>query len=216
MRFKQYLQEESKFDLEKFKKDCSFILGELKGTGGSALMLRGSKDKNPDFEIAKWVPRDGPRNTPIAAHRAFNELFDKKFGVKARDWMFATGRHDSAEIYSGLTGPNIIFPIGKFEWLSCTDINDRFYDLTVALSKEREYIKNRDVSRSFSYDEIIELATKYLVKQLDEVSWTFNTDLVKCINYGAEIMFKCERYYAFNQSGDVWNSEEMRQLMESL
>lgn len=210
--FKQFLNEASKFDLEKFKKDCSFILNELKGSGGKYLMLRGAQDVPEDWAIQEWKIRSISRNTNIDSHNKINDYFEQRFGEPFRNWMFATGRMDTAVAYSNFKSPSVIFPIGKFEWFSSD--SDSFSDMTVALNNIAREIKNS--TDSLSYDEVYSLATDNLIKKMENTNWYFNTDLLKCISNHNEIMFKCNKFYSFKYTGDTLNSPELTNFLKSL
>jgi hypothetical protein len=214
MRFKEFLTEGSKFNLEKFKTDCAFTLDQLKGSAGKYLMYRGQPAGTKDWEITAWKGRTEPRNTPKIAHTLLNDFFTKKFGAPVRNWMFATGRKDTAQTYSGVQPIDIIFPIGKFEWVSCSDPD--LYDLTIALNHQRWRINAVDVDNKISYDEKNELAANALIKSMDAADWYHNTDLVDAIKAEGEIMFKCSRFYQFSLYGAVWKSEEMEDFIHSL
>ena len=109
--FKQFLCESSKFDLEKFKKDCADYLGMLKGTHGQRMLYRGAADMPKDFRVEEWKERDGPRDSSFTMHDGINKYFEDKFGVPARDWMFCTGSNGDAAIYSsGHRDVMVVFP----------------------------------------------------------------------------------------------------------
>jgi len=186
--FKEFLSEGKDFDLEKFESDCAFALEQLEGQ----FLFHGSKSWPDDWDTRSWKPRSAPRNTPEAIHLAVNEFLEKKFHVPARNWMFASGDKSEAIVYSGNRGSvEVIYPIGKFQWLCCTDVRD----LTG--------LWQRLVDKGFDLDD----GKEELLSVLEHSNWKFNRDLIGCVESHCEIMFKCDRYYSFNYDGETFKHE---------
>lgn len=213
--FKQFIKEDQQFDLEKFKSDCSFFLGLLKGTKGKYLTYRGGKDWPDDWAIRSWKPRTQPRNTPIEAHNIINDYFEETYGEKFRNWMFFTPDRFQADIYSGYHGSvSVIFPIGQFEWACSANENAR--DLTQWLNDIADKIKHADIERNLSFGERYELAAKDVIKKLKQSDFLHNALFRQCLLYDHEIMFKCEKYYTFNFDGITFNSTEFQDFLRTI
>lgn len=213
MRFKEFITEGQKFNLEKFKSDCAFTLDQLGENIGSRLMYRGQMNPGDEWSIDTWKGRTAPRNTHRAVHDSLNVYFEKKFGAPIRNWMFASGNRESAQTYAGRGFPDVIFPIGKFEWVSTPDPD--LYDLTIAVNHQQYLVKRADVDNKLTLDESYELATNALIKQMDKAKWFHNSNLLDTILSEGEIMFKCNKYYKFSIVGDTWNSKEMQDFIHN-
>lgn len=208
--FKQFIAEQETFNLEEFKEDCSFILSKLRGGGLENLLYRGMKGPRPDFVFATWTDRERPLHTRVEYHDLFNDFFIDKFGAPARNWMFATGNRDTAEMYAN---PSlcVIFPIGQFDWICAQD--SKLQDLyTLSSGIESNVTLDDSIPESKERKEIL----ARLRIELEKAKWWHNTNLQDCIESGNEIMIKCKHYYSFNVSGDVWNSPELQNFLKQL
>lgn len=213
--FKQFINESKAFDIEQLKNDCAFYLSKIKGTAGESLLYRGGKDWPDDFAIRTWKQRERPRDTPTEAHNVFNEYFKKQYGQEFRNWMFCTGDPSQAKVYSGMGGSiTCIFPIGKFEWFCGFDFNLR--DLTQWTKSEAYKIEDADVEKRIPYGERYKLAAQSVIKQIHPNTWKYNSNLIACIKSENEIMFKCDKYYAFNFDGPTFKSKEFQQFLRSI
>jgi hypothetical protein len=211
--FKQFLSESEKFDLEKFKKDCADYLGMLKGTHGKNLLYRGSQDTPSDFKIETWKEREGPRDSSFTMHDGINKYLEDKFGVPARDWMFCTGRANDAAMYSqSRKDATVIFPIGEFEWLAALDDDARdmtgFYNRCGG-KKDPTY-DNPEIEKGNK------LAVELMKHKMEKWHWRDSEDIVGCIKSNNEIMFRCDKFYAFNYLGPTVKSHEFQDFLLSI
>ena len=211
--FKQFLSEDKAFDdfdLDKFKKDCAFYLGELKGSQGNLVMYRGASFKGTkNWAINKWEARWSPMSTPDYIHKKLNEFFTEKFGEPIRNWIFASGHNAVATVYGKAYA---IFPIGKFEWIS--GINKESKDMTSFFwdTKDATPIDNKNDP---SGDKRMESTWDRMLSKLKHFRWYHNTDIKECLRAGNEIMFKCGEYYIFDLNGSVYN-ELVKPFMETV
>lgn len=202
--FKDFITESRKFNLEQFKKDCSFMLHQLEGTNGKLLMYRGYYNVPTDsagWTIETWTQRSEPRDTKKKVHDATNEHFMNTFGIPGRNWVFGTSDIQDAGMYSSASKVAAIFPIGKFQWLNSPNIMD--YTSWVMLERQKIQKDNPDLP----YDEVYEQLLDDLPTLLDKVVWNFNEHFVESLKSRCEIMFKCEKYYAFNVHGSVFKDK---------
>lgn len=201
--FKQFILEKREFDLEKFKSDCAYMLSLLKNTRGGHMLYHGTRSYPDDFDIGQWRPRPGPKDSHKIAHEKFNEFFMDKFGEPVRNWMFGTGLEEDARVYAGYNQPvTAIFPIGKFEWIQGQ--SDDLRDMTGWLDRVAGEIREADKDNKIDYDTRYRLAADVLVKKMRMIRWRHNTDLIACLNYENEIMFKCDKFYQFNVTGTTF------------
>ena len=235
--FKQFLTEDSAFDIETFAKDCApfFRKAGAAITAGSAgetatshksfnLFFHGGKFAPDGVEIATFSPRLKPRDTPIDVHNVFNETFDQHFGVEARNWMFVTGDSRHAYAYAkSLSNLFAIFPIGDFEWLCSTSSNKS--DLTEWHGHVIDAIERGDIflthdgqwggikddptyeNRNLSQSDVRELAIEYVKDHLVEDDWNFNKNLQTCLSGGNEIMLHPNKFYAVAVGSDTFVNE---------
>jgi hypothetical protein len=194
--FKQFITEESDFDMDKFKKDCHIFLEKSKGE----MIYHGSSENilfPSDSKIITWKERTRPRNTNTKLHEILNEFFVKKFGEKCRNWLFVTGSERDADSYNN--DKNFcyaIFPIGEFQWLcEPNNIRDFFTDFNGIVDTSHYehgyYDKNKDA----------------IIEGLEDLNWEFNTNLSKCIKSEHEIMLKCNQYYAIKTDSKLFKDK---------
>lgn len=201
--FKQFLNEDKEFSIDKFASDCKFYL-DLVGHE-KKILYHGQKNRGTSpFDILPWVERKGPRDSSDAAHAAFNEFFQSKFGISARNWLFTTAERNTAHLYGGV---DAVFPIGPFEWIF-TD-NEDLSDLTGCIDHQRYIIKKS--APEMPYEDVKQLALENTVKKMGKSTWRFNTDFKSAFNTTCEIMIKCDKFYAID-----YQSEEFKQVMEFL
>jgi hypothetical protein len=210
--FRQFITEAPKFQIEKFKRDCAFVLEHLDGHD-NLLLWRGDRAAPADWEIRTWSERKEAVDTPRTIHTAINDYSRQRFGAPIRNWRFCTGFWGDASIYSGYGNPvTAIFPIGKFEWV-CSK-NEQLRDLTGFIRRVEESLVRADPGISAA--ELEEKTTGVVLQQFDRSQFWQNTDLVSCLESENEIMWKCNRYYCFTQGKDTFHSEEMQDLLKSI
>lgn len=127
MRFTKYIGEARDSQMNKDLTDIIFLLLDkcqpaLKALNGSTLY---SGRNNKGFWYRKKPVLDRkPKDTDILIHKGFDEIFQKKFGYKARsESMFVTGSYRSARFYGDLYA---IYPIGNFKFVWSDEITDLF------------------------------------------------------------------------------------------
>lgn len=202
--FKQFINEDSSFDLDQFKKDCQFAINLSKsGPSGSAvnILYHGTKKYDANFSIEKWFERSAPKDTPYSIHNAVNEYFESIFGSPIRNWLFTSGRKAVAEGY-GRGVAQAIFPIGKFDWVYSPDISD----LSVAYETTVEEVKGRAeaAGRSLAYSDIQEHAATIFLERIADSSWFRNKNFPQAIASQNEIMIHCDKFYQFNVNGQIY------------
>ena len=219
--FKQFLIESSTFNIEQFKQDCAPVLAHLKGTGGELIMYRGEGAVPKDWQIREWRERPRPAQTPKEVHDSINQYFTHRSDIEEpiRSWMFCTGSKMTADLYTSWHRvPLAIFPIGEFQWVCAKDpdIGKDFTDYYFTTYREILKSQPQIVQMKQLQDKTLEAITH----QLDSTEFWNSTDLQACLKSGNEIMFKCERFYAFSTFYDdpklVWNSPEFKELLKSL
>lgn len=196
MRFKQYVLEKEQFNLDKFKRNCSFYLDQMKGHHG--YLFHGSKSMPTDYAMMAMKQRTAPRDSPSKLHNEVNQFFEMKFHYPFRNGLFASGKWSTAKTYGAV---GVIFPIGEFEWLCNTE--RQFHDLT------GHYERNVDLLRTnnpeLEYDERSEQAADITLEKLKASKmWNFNINLPQCIANGNEIMLKCNSFYIFDYEGKTF------------
>ncbi len=218
MRFKQFIQEEKNFDLEKFKSDCEFYFNEMRDADLSTnFLFHGDKNAPSDFIIKQFKERGGPRDTNKEIHNSINIIFDDKFGFPFRNGLFVTGRSSDTNAYGKQT---IIFPIGKFDWLS--NLSEEFRDMTELQEKihievwsKIKWSQDRTSNQKIEADMFAEIHDKVVDKVSQSKYWKHNEDLLECIHNKSEIMIKCKQYYEFTLDGDTFN-DVVKPFLKSL
>jgi len=107
------------------ERQCKQFIKELRKGKYTNLLYRGS---NRSTHIGtKSVRQDRvPKDMPEDSHEAFDEAFDEVYGWKARSTgLFCTGNSNNAGSYGTV---QIIFPIGKYEYLWSSNITDLYSD----------------------------------------------------------------------------------------
>ena len=179
MKFLNYLTEDEKMPdiVRLIKRDCKpwlSTISSLIGTG--KCFIRHVTMKNYVTNITKFTPRTDrePRDSSQKLHDLVdNELF-KKFNWKPRSegvFVWPVKKISSLDVFDGLY--NVFYPIGEFKYVWSPKIKDLFNLQLQVLKSPDEYIK--------SY------TNKNLLK-------TFKGQL----NFGQEVMFKCDSYYLVN------------------
>jgi hypothetical protein len=227
--FKQFLLEAPDFEIERFKTDCAFVLEQLKGSHGSALLYRGgyrgSTAPPADWDIRKWERRRRPLDTSRVYHDAMNEWFKDHMGDKVRNWMFCTGYAPTAAVYAKGYPISVVFPIGRFEWVcsqdpELTDMTDFIANLQHEIKKDiyKLAVKGAQYDTWEEYDDAVQTETVERVRnKLAHTKFWHSTNLLDCIKSKTEIIFKCSKYYCFaDVPGGTLHSPEMQELLKSL
>lgn len=157
-------------------KNCQPYIKAVGNNPDDFPLLRGYKHGPSDF-YKKTVRTDRkPSDTNRAVHNALNDLFYKKFKVKARsECLFVTGDFKFARGYGKIYS---IFPVGNFKFYWNPKIEDLYADLPVE-----------------AYD--IKVKDEELTKILEPVVEAYkSTNLKKAIKSGNEIMINCKEYYS--------------------
>jgi len=194
MKFKQFINESSRFDLDQFREDTQFFFDQI--TPGTGFLKHGTRMLPTNFAINTFREREGPRDSPNSLHNEVNALLKKKFGFPYRNGLFTSGKWTQAANY----GPvGVVFPIGKFEWLCNSEIDD----LTGNFEMRMDHIKH--VDKELYYDTRSEMAIEQILQELNSsTTWYHNRDLESCIGFGTEIMIKCDKFYIMDQNGDAY------------
>jgi len=213
--FKQFINEESQFDLEQFKKDCKFAIDLSKsGKSNSAIniLYHGTKRYDANFSIENWRWRSAPKDTPYNIHSEVNAYFKSVFGSPIRNWLFTSGRKVVAEGY-GRGVAQAIFPIGKFNWVYSPDISD----LSVAYETTVEEVKRREeaAGRSLAYSDIQEKSATVFLERIADSTWFKDKNFPQALSSQNEIMIACDKFYQFNTKGRVYR-EIVKPYLDSL
>lgn len=213
--FKTFLNEGAHFDLQQFEKDCAFLLNQLKGTGGSKLLYRGTESGGmADWEIRDFRMRAKPRDSSQNLHDRLNDFFVDLIGEPIRNWMFVTGSSADARGYGK---PYIIFPIGEFEWVCNADVGKNgISDMYGTTSYLAGKIFAADKENKYSCDQRQLMATDMLIKKLPHTRWNVNERLEECIESTNEIHLKCKRYYKIDAKSDLYYDVIKPRLAEIL
>lgn len=187
MRFKQFISEAKKLDLDRFYEDCAPFLEEIKGVKKDDLAMHGSKTAPSDWQITTIERRGEARNTPAALHDSMDAFFKQKFGWAARSAaMFVTGEYGQATTY----GPvSLVFPIGKFQTLWSPQV----YDLYHTFSDIKD--ARRRAGQSDQWDDLVRDAAKDAFEQLSKAEWLHNQELKRALKSSHEIMLFAPKVY---------------------
>lgn len=183
--FKQYINEERINDPWKvIQKDCKPYLNLIKKSKG--LLWRGTKHKQLNMEVK--IPRIDrkPRFIDDKLHEWINKQLYEKFGWYPRTEGVFMGGYKTAAAFGK---PAIVFPIGKFKYITLDSINKvklyKLYDLFI-WSEDPKWMKSRD-------ERLIEIE-KLLGKYKDKGLEIF----MKANAY--ECIMKVEKYYLVPES----------------
>lgn len=162
---------------ELIQRDCQPYLAQINNNVKDNNLFRGMK-RNPKNIITKQGRLDDrkPLNTKDDKHQQMNEYFKNKFGEAFRNSVFVTGDVNEAFKYGE---ERVVFPIGEFSFCWSPKIKDT--TMNVRWPKVQGY----DIGAT--QDQIDALFDGYNYS---------NTDLLKAIQSGNEIMLRCNSYYA--------------------
>lgn len=202
------------------KRDCSKWLKEVKNPKEFPV-YRGSREdltsKNftvtyPPTHIGpilnkKSVRTDRrPKDTSKKLHDYVDGWLNKQFNIKFRSQsVFVTGDVSKAVDF-GLT--YLVFPIGDYDYCWSHDFKDMTEDIDNAIRfRVEKLFKSGDLSqRDFNYIKQdygflisgilnIDDGEDILDYVLNEAGYKMNSDLLKAIRMGNEIMISCDEYY---------------------
>jgi septum formation topological specificity factor MinE len=181
-------------ELESVKKNCKPYINLVKKSNCKNKFLYKGMYTSYDFKIRTVRKNREPLNMPIILHNYIDKLFKKKFGVKLRsETIFVSS--DITLTYEYGT-PNIIIPIGKFDYYWNKEIYDLYEDLSFSTNK----------------------ASKNIDKYKDELKividgYKKNKDFKKMMDkFHGEIMMDCKKYYAID---DVYKNKVEYVLFEN-
>ncbi len=167
--------------LKLIKKDCKPFLQRIGNKIGSYKLYRGMGfAENKDTIVRKSVRLGDrrPMSTAQSKHDRYNKFFVTMFGEPFRNALFVSGDEDMAKYYGE---PYVIFPIGDFDWVWSTAINDIAMD-----------IRWPDVNGwvNMPPDQIT------VDEKLGSLNYTINSNFIGAIKSGNEIMIRGKEYYA--------------------
>lgn len=158
-------------------RDCADYLREASDClTDTTQMWRGSLDHEKKFQRVESRLEDRePKDTKKVVHDAINKFFEKHFGWKARNGVFASGHISTAHMYGK---PYAIFPIGSFSYVWSPDVVDLHGDYGHFLDNYAEYEDYDQLERGLEHG----------------LKWKTD-DLQTAIKKGNEIMLNCKAYY---------------------
>lgn len=130
MKFTDYIEESSKYDLQVYgivqslKKNCAPFIKELRKSGKN-FIWRGT-NKVSKKTIVQLTPRQdrSPKDMPTEIHDELDERFYKKYGWRPRsEGVFTSPIKNHAKTYGEAY---MFFPVGKYEYLYNPKIDDLF------------------------------------------------------------------------------------------
>lgn len=114
----------------KVERECKYVLKDLrdKRNSGHRMIWRGIKGVGDTGINKKNIRSDrSPKDSSADWHNAFDNVFKKEFGWKARsEGLFVTGNEGNAKGYG--TGC-VIFPVGRYTLLWSERINDLYGEI---------------------------------------------------------------------------------------
>lgn len=167
--------------LKLIKKDCKPFLQRIGNKIGTYKLYRGlgfDSDNNNILRKKVRLHDRRPMSTAQIKHERYNEFFEVMFGEPFRNSLFVSGNEDMAKFYGE---PYVIFPIGDFDWVWSTAIEDIAMDITWA-----------NVGAWVN----IPPGQKEVDEKLGSLNYTINSNFLGAIESGNEIMIRCKEYYA--------------------
>jgi hypothetical protein len=212
--FKQFIIENEKFDWDRFTKDCSYVLQEMKGNRGRKFLYHGTPNPPNSYDIRPFKARERSRDTNQVVHKYLNAVFQDMFGWPIRSGLFTTGRMSDAAIYTGGFPVCAIFPIGKFDWVCGLD--DDLHDLNGFINRTEAKIMDADTTGKIDDNARQKLVCQFIGNKVRHMKWLSNEDLPRCLGSENEIMIKGTEFYFFNTSSNLWEKEVEPKLKEIL
>lgn len=220
MRLKTYLNEniDTHWDemWPKILKECKPFLKKLKHgpydilrDDNGCLLFRGISSNESLITKRKRRKNREPKDTPFLNHQYLDDIFNKKFGWKARsNGIFCTGNGMQALEYGELF---VIFPIGKFDilWSEAVDdlwgyLSGREIDHLTHKPKDtllNDWLEDFDERADQTKNEYLDtkikeweiIRTKY-TKQL--LKYYSSKEFDRALLSGNEIMLNCSSFYS--------------------
>jgi len=188
MRLIKYINEKMSLpeianELELVKKSCKPYIELVKRNNCRNKFL--FKGMYTSFDFKKRTVRKDrePLNMPSMLHKYIDNLFKKKFGIKLRSETIFVTTDVMWSIQYGT--PNIIIPIGKFDYYWNPKIDDLYEDLP------------------FTTHKITRTKIEDYKKILEEVvnGYKKNKDFKKMMDkFDGEIMIDCKEYYIIDDN----------------
>lgn len=122
-KYKLFLENKENDVIEKILNNCKPFIETLKKCEKGKLFYRGTWDDIDEIKLYKKPKYREPKDTPYEIHEELNYLFEKKFGWKGRDGVFAFSGEGNADDY-GFS--YIFFPIGYSNYLWNPNIDDLY------------------------------------------------------------------------------------------
>lgn len=204
IRFKEFILEESDFDLDKFKDDCEDFLNTIIPI--RIPLFHGSKNYPDDWEIREPLRNRSPRDTPLQLHNRVNDYLEDKFGWSARsNGVFVTSSYIDAQSYFR-GGVCMIFPIGKWKYMW----NYVSRDMTVTYDEFRGGLSDTQPNA-----DLLDIRQTAIDDTFEHIKhgWRYNEGFKDALEKQHEIIIDCDEYYILNRSGSAWN-EVHEWLME--
>ena len=168
------------------KQNCKPYLRENYSPILDLPLYRGVKTNKAVFKRDVRLENRKPLDNREVVHQGLNDVFKERFGEEFRNSLFATGDITEASNYGNVY---YIFPIGEFSYLWSPDVYDIYGEwLEMELENARpiEFINN-----------------------MRKKEWKHNTELLKAIRSGREIMIRCKSYYGVTDKISLDNKRGM-------
>jgi len=218
MRLESYLNENEVSIIDLLSKKCMPFVNMFRKENCDRLLYRGRK--SPIFpwramksNIADRLPKDTPKNI----HDMLNVMFQKKFGWKCRNGVFASSDINMVNDYGD---PYVFVPIGRFKFVWSNKIDDLWSTIEHSeyaffpgeeegmLRDQYEFEYSEGKSGKWegkvwvpdeSWEDFIDIfQTSKKAYYKDILSGYMDDDLKYAMNKGNEIMFNCDSYFMIN------------------
>ena len=197
MRLYKYINEQLDYtedDIDEIisviQKNCKPYLKDVKTKYGDNFLLSGRRKYQGFFNKKKIRKMRVPKDTPMEIHKFMDNWFYKKFGIKFRsNSLFCFFDEDLALSYGYVY---IIFPIGKYNILSSTEVGDLYALLNAKFTstltwKHGEFKEDYKEQKLKEIEEFLENKANYKLNQLADID--------------NEVMLNCNEYYALFYHG---------------